>query len=293
MISEINRNKGWYIVTGANSGIGKAVAEGLARRGLPVVMLCRNKAKADAAVRDIMANVTGAEIKLVIGDLSDNRGVKLAADALLAEVPKISALINNAGIWMMRCELNADGIEKSFYVNHLAPFMLTNLLLERLKESRPSRVVNVNAGLYVFGHVDLVRTPYGLDYSIFRTYPNSKIAGVMAVRELAKRLEGTGVTINAVHPGVIKTGLGDTSDLKGKLSRILKTLFKSPEKGGEPVIYLATSDEVRDKTGRFFLLKKEIPVIRSAKDEALSARLWDLSGRLTGLNSQQELVNNT
>lgn len=286
MNAEINRDNNWYIVTGANSGIGKAVAEGLARRGLPVVMLCRNKAKAEAAVRDIMANVTGAEIKLVIGDLSDNRGVRLAADALLAEVPKISALINNAGIWMMKSELNADGIERSFYVNHLAPFLLTNLLMERLKESSPSRIVNVNAGLYVFGHVDLERTPYGLDYNIFRTYANSKIAGVMAVRELAKRLDGTGVTINALHPGVIKTGLGDTADLKGKLAKYLKALFKSPDKGAEPVIYLATSDEVRDKTGRFFLLKKEIPVIRSARDDVLSARLWDLSERLTGLNSQ-------
>ncbi len=286
MISEINRNKGWYIVTGANSGIGKAVAEGLARRGLPVAMLCRNKAKSEAAVQDIMAKVTGAEIKLVIGDLSDNRGVRLAADALLAEVPKIAALINNAGIWMMRCELNADGIEQSFYVNHLAPFLLTNLLLERLKESSPSRIVNVNAGLYVFGHVDLERTPYGLDYNIFRTYANSKFAGVMAVRELAKRLEGTGVTINALHPGVIKTSLGDTADLKGKLSKILKTLFKSPDKGAEPVIYLATTDKVRDKTGSFFLLKREIPVIRSARDEVFSTRLWTLSERLTGLNSQ-------
>ena len=286
MISEINRNKGWYIVTGANSGIGKAVAEGLARHGLPVVMLCRNKAKSEAAVQDIKSKVTGAEIKLVIGDLSDNRGVRLAADALLAEVPKIAALINNAGIWMMRCELNADGIEQSFYVNHLAPFLLTNLLLERLKESSPSRIVNVNAGLYVFGHVDLERTPYGLDYNIFRTYANSKIAGVMAVREFAKRLEGTGVTINALHPGVIKTSLGDTADLKGKLSKILKTLFKSPDKGAEPVIYLATTDKVRDKTGSFFLLKREIPVIRSARDEVFSTRLWTLSERLTGLNSQ-------
>jgi NAD(P)-dependent dehydrogenase (short-subunit alcohol dehydrogenase family) len=286
MKEEICRNKDWYIVTGANSGIGKAVAEGLARLGLPVVMLCRNKAKADAAVQDIKSKVSGAEIKLVIGDLSDNRGVRLAADALLAEVPKIAALINNAGIWMMKLELNADGIERSFFVNHLAPFLLTNLLIERLIESKPSRVVNVNAGLYVFGHVDLERTPYGRDFNMFRTYPNSKLAGVMAVRELSKRLEGTGVTINALHPGVIKTGLGDTTGLKGKLTKYLKALFKTPEKGADPVIYLATAEEVRDKTGRFFLLKKEIPVLRSARDDVQIARLLNLSERITGMNVQ-------
>ena len=285
MVTEQN-SKSWYIVTGANSGIGKAVAEGLARRGLPVVMLCRNKTKAEAAIAEIRSKISGAEIKLVIGDLSDNRGVSLAADALLADVPKIAALINNAGIWMMKLELNVDGIERSFYVNHLAPFLLTNLLMERLIESRPSRVVNVNAGLYVFGHVDLKRTPYGRDFNMFRTYPNSKLAGVMAVRELAKRLEGTGVTINALHPGVIKTGLGDTTGLKGKLTKYLKALLKTPGKGADPVIYLATSEEVRDKTGRFFLLKKEIPVLRSARDDVQSARLWNLSERLTGMNVQ-------
>jgi NAD(P)-dependent dehydrogenase (short-subunit alcohol dehydrogenase family) len=155
-----------------------------------------------------------------------------------------------------------------------------------LIESKPSRVVNVNAGLYVFGHVDLERTPYGRDFNMFRTYPNSKLAGVMAVRELSKRLEGTGVTINALHPGVIKTGLGDTTGLKGKLTKYLKALFKTPEKGADPVIYLATAEEVRDKTGRFFLLKKEIPVLRSARDDVQSARLWNLSERITGMNVQ-------
>jgi NAD(P)-dependent dehydrogenase (short-subunit alcohol dehydrogenase family) len=276
--------KYWYIVTGANAGIGKAVAVGLARKGLPVVMLCRNRVKAQQAIEEIRSRIEDAEIKLVIGDLSDNAGVRLATENLLKEVPRIAALINNAGIWMTKSELNSDGIERTFYVNHLAPFLLTNLLIARLKESSPSRIVNVNAGLYIFGHLDLKETPYGKDFNMFRTYCNSKFASVMATRELARRLEGIGVTVNALHPGVIRTSLGETADLKSKLFKLLKLPFKSPDKGAEPVIYLATSDDVREKTGRFFLLKREIPIIKRAKDDALSLKLWGLSERLTGLS---------
>jgi NAD(P)-dependent dehydrogenase (short-subunit alcohol dehydrogenase family) len=284
MESLIPVNKSWNIVTGANAGIGKAVVEGLAAKGLSVIMLCRSRDKAEAALGDIKSRVPYADIKIVIGDLSDNAGVRLAAQNLLAEAPKIAALINNAGIWMTECELNADGIEKSFYVNCLAPFLLTNLLIERLKESAPARIVNVNAGLYVFGKIDFERTPYGKDFSMFRSYCNSKLAGVMTTLELAKRLEGSGVTINALHPGVIKSNLGGTKDLKGKLINLIKLLFKTPEKGAEPVIYLAASGEVKGISGHFFLLKKEIPIIAKAKDEALGKQIWNLSEKLTGLN---------
>ncbi len=284
MTEEIHGNKDWYIVTGANAGIGKAVAEGLAGKGLPVIMLCRNRAKAVQAIEEIRSKVKDAEIKLVVGDLSDNAGVRLAAENLLKEAPRIAALINNAGIWMTRRELNADGIEQSFHVNCLAPFLLTSLLMDRLKESAPARVVNVNAALYVFGHVDMEKTPYGKDFNMFRTYCNSKFAGVITTTEMAGRLNGTGVTVNALHPGVIRTSLGVTHDLKGKLLRLSKLLFKSPDKGAEPVIYLATSDGVKDRTGRFFMLNKEIPITGKARDEALSLKLRNLCERLTGLN---------
>jgi NAD(P)-dependent dehydrogenase (short-subunit alcohol dehydrogenase family) len=287
MKAEICGNKDWYIVTGANAGIGKAVAVGLAKRGLPVIMLCRNRAKAGQAIEEIRSKIKGAEIKLVIGDLSDNAGVRLAAENLLREAPRIAALINNAGIWMTRCELNADGIEQSFYVNCLAPFLLANLLMDRLKESAPARVVNVNAALYVFGRLDLEKTPYGKDFNMFRTYCNSKLAGVITTTEMARRLKGTGVTINALHPGVIRTSLGVTHDLKGKLLKLSKVLFKTPDKGAEPVIYLATSGDIKDKTGCFFLLKREIPIIKRAKDEALSLELLDLCEKLTGLGQSR------
>jgi NAD(P)-dependent dehydrogenase (short-subunit alcohol dehydrogenase family) len=286
-LEETNR-KSWYLVTGANAGIGKAVVIGLAQKGLPVAMLCRNRDKALAALNDIRSKVKGADIKLIIGGLSDNTDVRKSAAAILEEVPKIAALINNAGIWMMKCELNEDGIEKSFYVNCLAPFLLSNLLLERLKESAPARIVNVNAGLYVFGRLDLDRTPYGRDFSMVRTYCNSKFAGVLLTTGMAKRLEGTGITVNMLHPGVIKTGLGVTDGILGKMLKIIKLLWKSPEQGAEPVIHLAVSDEVKGVSGKFFMLKKEMPLIKKAKDYALSDRLWSLSRKLAGLNEKPQ-----
>lgn len=282
--SEEADRKAWYLVTGANAGIGKAIAAGLAEKGLPVVMLCRNREKAQAALNDIRSKVKDADIKLIIGDLSDNAGVRKSAMAILEEVPKIAALINNAGVWMTRCELNADGIEKSFYVNCLAPFLLSALLLERLKESTPARIVNVNAGLYVFGRLELERTPYGRDFSMIRSYCNSKLAGVMITVEAAKRFRGSGVTVNALHPGVIRTNLGNPGGIAGGLLMVVKRLWKTPEQGAEPVIHLAVSDEVKGVSGKFFMLKKEMPLIKTARDAALSYELWNLSERLTGLN---------
>jgi NAD(P)-dependent dehydrogenase (short-subunit alcohol dehydrogenase family) len=149
-------------------------------------------------------------------------------------------------------------------------------------ESAPSRIVNVNAGLYVFGRLDLEHTPYGHDFSMFRTYCNSKLAGVIATREMARRLEGAGVTVNALHPGVIRTGLGETPGLLGRFLNLAKAILKTPEKGADPVIHLATSSEVANKTGCFFMLKRDIPVIRKARDDAFNGELWKMSERLTG-----------
>jgi NAD(P)-dependent dehydrogenase (short-subunit alcohol dehydrogenase family) len=279
-------SKARYLVTGANAGIGKAVAEGLAQKGLPVVMICRNREKAQAALNEIRSRVKNADIRLITGDLSDNAGVRKTAAAILEEVPRIAALINNAGVWMTRCELNADGIEKSFYVNCLAPFLLSALLLERLKESAPARIVNVNAVLYVFGKIDLDHTPYGRDFSMIRSYCNSKLASVLVSNEMAKRLEGTGVTVNLLHPGVIRTGLGVPDGILGKVLKAVKFMWKTPEKGAEPVIHLAESDEVKGVSGKFFMLKKEMPLIGKAKDNVLSDKLWSLGESLTGMNSK-------
>jgi NAD(P)-dependent dehydrogenase (short-subunit alcohol dehydrogenase family) len=272
-----------YIVTGANSGIGKAIAKGLAERGLPVVLVCRDPLKGHAALDEIRVQTGSTALSLVIGDLSSCAGVHKVAEHLLEEVPRIGALINNAGLWNIKRELNADGLETTFFVNHLAPFLLTHLLLERLKESAPSRVVNVNAGLYIFGRVDLERTPTGEDMHWLRTYANSKLCGVYFTCALARRLKATRVTVNAIHPGVIRTNLGNGGGIGGVCLRFAKKLWKSPEKGAQGPIYLAISDEVKDKTGCFYFLLKEKPIATVALDDVFSAKLWTLSESLTGL----------
>lgn len=272
-----------YIVTGANAGIGKATALGLAQKGLRVVMVCRHEGRGRAAFEEIRALTGSSAVELVIGDLSSRAGVQGAAVKILDAAPRIGARINNAGIWLMERTLNADGIEMTFFVNHLAPFLLTHLLLERLKASAPSRVVNVNAGLYFFGRFDPERTPTGLDFNRLLTYPSSKLCGVYFTRELARRLEGAGVTVNALHPGVIRSNLAVTPDVKGMLLRLLKVFLKSPATGARGPIHLATAPELKDVSGLFFNQVRRFPTFPIAKNALLGQRIWDISARLTGL----------
>lgn len=272
-----------YIVTGANAGIGKATALGLAERGLPVIMICRDAARGQSALDEIRRQTGNSAVRLILGDLSTCAGVRATAEKILTQAPRIAALINNAGIWMMERTLNDDGIELTFFVNHLAPFLLTHLLLERLQASAPSRVVNVNAGLYIFGRFDPERTPTGMDFSRFRTYPTSKLCGVYFTRELARRLDGSGVTVNALHPGVIRTNLGDTPGLQGTILRRLKKFMKSPELGARGPIYLATADALRFTSGCFFNECRKFPLFPIAKNDVSAKRLWNISSALTGL----------
>ncbi len=272
-------DKGVYIVTGANSGIGRAIARKLALMGLPVVMVCRNPEKGEEARAEISSGAPGM-VELVQGDLGDVEGVHRLAAELLRRQKRIACLINNAGIWMQRREVNADGLEITFMVNHLAPFILTNLLLPRLKENAPARVVNIGAGLYVFGTADPERTPSGLDFSRSRTYADSKLCSLLVTLETARRIDGTGVTINAVHPGVIRTGLGDGPGPLGLLIRLMKRFASTPEQGADAPVWLATSPDVGGVSGKFFMLRKEGKLTDTARNEALARSFWDLSVRL-------------
>jgi len=245
------------VVTGGSRGIGFAVCEALTHKDFRVVAVNRNPA----------APVPPG-VEVVAGDLSSRRTVAALVTALSAACPEIDVLVHNAGIWPTRLRHNEDGIEESFAVNHLAPFQL-NLALE----SRLRRVVQVSAGLYVKGRVDLATTPWGKDFHRIRTYCDTKRANLVLMPLFARRWEDAGVTIDAVHPGVIRTGLGDSDGVLAALWRVMKRLMPPPATGAKPVVRLVSDAG----TGRYFNINREEP-LRVEPDQAV----WDQARELTG-----------
>jgi len=244
------------VVTGGNRGIGRAVVESLVAKGYRVVALSRRPVA-----------IAGAEV--VTGDLSSARTVAAAASALAAACPSIDLLVHNAGVWPTRLERNEDGVERAFAVNHLAPFQL-NLALE----DRLARVVQVSAGLYVRGRVDPDRTPAGADFHRMRTYCDTKLANLLVLPLFARRWQDAGVTIDAVHPGVVRTRLGDPGGPLGLVLRAVKLTWAAPATGAAAVVALAGESG----TGRYFHLDAEQPLPR---DPALADRLWAQALELT------------
>lgn len=276
-------DKKTFIITGANTGIGKAVALELAKQNQNVVIVSRDKQKGLSALDEIK-NISGScGIELIQGDLSSINSCKDLAAVLLEKYPGMNVLINNAGVWKTKCEVNSDGLESTFMVNHMAPFILSNLLFPQLKKNAPAGIVNVNAGLYIKGKLDIEKTPYGKDFTKFGTYANTKLCNVFATCEMARRIEGSGVTINAVHPGVINTGLGDFSGPLGLVLRMAKHFWQTPAKGAEAPVWLATDPSLHNTSGKFFLLKNEMELSDAAKDISLSNRLWEFSSKAAGI----------
>lgn len=276
--------KGTCVVTGGNSGIGKAIVRSLAKERYRVVIISRDPNKGRTALEEIQMDTQNKTVELVIGDLGTIEGSRHIVQVLLDRYPDINVLINNAGVWKTKREINVDGLETSFTVNHLAPFVLCNLLFDRLKKNAPSRVVNVNARLYTKGKVNLDETPYGKDFGKLRTYANTKLCNLLFTVEFARRIEGTGVTVNAVHPGVIRTNLGDTSGVVGFILRATKRFFKTPEEGAKAPVWLSTSSELEGVNGKYFNLQKIEEVNEIAKNEELAIRLWRLSEQLSDIN---------
>jgi NAD(P)-dependent dehydrogenase (short-subunit alcohol dehydrogenase family) len=268
------------VVTGGNRGIGYAVAARLLDEGCDVVLVCRDRERGEAA-RARLAALGGGGPRLVVADLSGVRAVRAAAEAIRDACPRIDVLIHNAGLWPSRRVLGEDGLEQAFVTNHLAPFLL-NLELEGLLVASSARVVQVSAGLYVKGQADPERTPTGLDFHPMRTYADTKLCNLLLVPRFAERWQDAGVTINALHPGVIRTGLGDRRGPLGWLLKAVKLTWKSPGTGARPVVRLALSDEVAGLTGRYFHLEEEQPLAPVAADRALAERLWDQAAELTG-----------
>src|SRR5438132_4847094 len=238
-----------FVVTGANSGIGKATALGLARPGGTVVMACRNADPSEAARQDIVRQSGNAHVAVMIVDLASEASTRAFAKEFQRRYPRLDALVNNAGVYMSRREVTADGLERTFEVNYLSGFLLTQLLLELLKKSAPSRVVNVSSSAHRGGRIRFDDLQGEGRYGGFRAYGQSKLAQVLFTQELARRLEGTGVTVNACHPGVLRTNLamGGSS----VVVRFVRMFFKGPERGAETPIYLAISPDVDGVTGKY------------------------------------------
>ena len=279
------------VVTGGNSGIGLETAEALAGMGARVIVTARNADKGRAAVAGIVQRLGGhAQVQLVVFDLADLSSVRRGADEILVQAPRLDVLVNNAGVVLSERHETVDGYEATFAINHLGPFLLTNLLLDRLRDSAPSRIVNVASTAH-----NTARKGIPFDdlqsrrrYRGMRVYGESKLANILFTLELARRLEGTGVTANALHPGTVRTGYGADGDARGFLAfgiKIEKPFFLSPAKGARTSIYLASSPDVQDVTGQYFDKCKPAKSRRWAQDAEAAQRLWQVSEDLVGLGA--------
>jgi NAD(P)-dependent dehydrogenase (short-subunit alcohol dehydrogenase family) len=272
------------LITGATSGIGKATAMGLASMGASVVMVGRDRDRGEAALADIKEKSANASVDLMLADLSSQEEIRRLAHEIREAYPRLDVLINNAGVIRSERITTADGIETTFAVNHLAYSLLTNLLLDVLKASAPSRIVNVASGEQRNGTIDFDDLQGEKGYKGAKAYSQSKLATVLFTYELARRLEGTGVTANCLHPGVVGTNLGSgVSGAFGFVVRALTPLMKSPEKGAETSIYLASSPEVEGLSGGYFVKKAEARSSDASYDERIARRLWEASAELTNL----------
>ncbi len=270
------------VMTGATSGIGLAAAVELAARGARLVLVARSPARADDTIRAIHARTPNAPIEIVRGDLSRLAEVRDAADAVLARCPEIHLLFNNAGIVKLRRELTPDGFEAMFGVNHLAYFVMTNRLLDRLRATPGARIVSTASDAHRFGGaLDFDDLQAERSFGGFKTYGRSKLCNILWNRELARHLDGSGVTANAFHPGGVATRLGQTDAAWTKVvSKVLSLFMLTPEQGASTGVYLATSNEVANVSGRYFAKSREKKPAAYAQDDAAAKRLWEVSEEL-------------
>jgi NAD(P)-dependent dehydrogenase (short-subunit alcohol dehydrogenase family) len=272
------------LVTGANSGIGRAASLALARMGATVVMVARNKERGEAARSEIVRESQNGSVDLLLADLSSLESVRQLATEFQRKYSKLHVLINNAGLFNQRRHVTMDGYEDTFATNYLAPFLLTNLQLNLLKASAPSRIINVSSVGHYNGHINFDDLNLEKEYGGWKAYGQSKLALVLFTHELAKKLQG-GVTVNAVHPGTVATNIW--SRPLGPLGFIMalpKLFMTSPQKGAETIVYLASSPDAKDLNGEYLEKLKVKKSSDESYDEEIAQRLWDVSAKLTHLS---------
>jgi len=272
------------LVTGANSGIGKAISQGLAARGSRVLMVARSREKGEAARAKVSASTKNQAVELLVCDLASQRQVRDLAATVVERCDRLDVLVNNAGLILAERTLTEDGIETTFAVNHLAPFLFTNLVRKLMEDSAPSRIVTVASGVHHAGKIDFDDPSGEHGYSAWQAYSQSKLANILFTRELARRFDGTGVTATCLHPGMVRTGFcrqgPDSFYFRNWFGRLL---LLSPAKGADTAIWLATAPEVAGESGGYYKKRQLLIPSKSARDPAIANRLWKLSEQLTGL----------
>lgn len=278
------------LVTGGTGGIGKATAAGLAAAGARVGIVGRDLTRTRAAAADIAATSGNPAVDAFGADMSSQAEVRRLAREVLDAYPRLDVLVNNVGGFWATRRVTADGLEHTFAVNHLAGFLLTDLLLDRLKASAPARIVTVSSGAQANGRMNFDDLQGERGYSGQRAYNQSKLANVLFTYELARRLDGSGVTATVLHPGVVRTGFAaeDPSPLWKVLLPLIRPLLKTPEKGAATSIYLASSPDVEGVTGEYFVNSTPKTSSKSSYDAAAAARLWRISVDLVGRTSGVE-----
>jgi NAD(P)-dependent dehydrogenase (short-subunit alcohol dehydrogenase family) len=276
-----NMNGKICLVTGGTNGIGKATARALAGMGAMVIIVGRDAQKTSKVVKEIRAASGNLRVGSMLADLSSQHDVRRLADEFKSKYSHLHVLINNAGGFFMRRQISVDGIEMTFALNHLASFLLTNLLLDTIQASAPARIINVSSNAHTSGKIDFDNLQGERNYSP-RAYDNSKLANILFTMELARRLEGTGATVNALHPGFVATGFAKNS---GRVIAFLVSIFtplvaRSPAKGAETSIYLASSPSVEGITGRYFYDSHVVPAAPQASDMVVARKLWDVSAEM-------------
>lgn len=271
------------VITGANTGIGKETARELARRGARVYIACRDVLKGESAASDIRADTKNSQVLVRKLDLSDTKSIRAFAERFLAEEKKLHILINNAGVMMCPYSKTTDGFETHFGVNHLGHFLLTYLLLGRLKESAPSRVVNLSSLAHLGGKIRFHDLQGEKSYCRCFAYCHSKLANVLFTRELAKRLQGTGVTAYVLHPGIVKSEIVRHSFLLCLLWRLFSPFFKSTRQGAQTSLHCALAEGLEPLSGKYFSDCKRTWVSPRARNKKTAERLWNVSCELLGI----------
>jgi NAD(P)-dependent dehydrogenase (short-subunit alcohol dehydrogenase family) len=283
MTSEQSARRKICLVTGATSGIGKVIATALAAQEAEVVIVGRNAQKTQATVQQIRAETGNDLVHFLLADFSDLGQVRDLAEAFKKQYSRLDVLVNNAGAYFNTRRPTLYGVEKTFLVNHLAPFLLTNLLLDILKDSESARIVNVSSGAHTSGSMDFDDLGFKHFYFGMWAYSRSKLANILFTYELCRRLEGGRVAVNALHPGHVATDIWrtDFSFFGPAIKWFMERIALTPEQGADNTIYLASAPEVEGVTGKYFVKREAVPSSPLSYDREVAQKLWEVSEKIT------------